>query len=103
MKKFAVLLLMAIHLMPAVFAQSVKEGGLPQVKTVNGILEGVDDSGIRAFKGIAFAAPPVGDLRWKEPQPVKNWVGIRKAGKFGPRAMQRAIFGDMGFRSDGMS
>ena len=103
MKKFAVLLLMAIHLMPAVFAQSAKEGGLLQVKTVNGILEGVDDSGIRAFKGVAFAAPPVGDLRWKEPQPVKNWVGIRKAGKFGPRAMQRAIFGDMGFRSDGMS
>jgi len=103
MKKFAVLLIMAVQLTPAVFAQSAREAGLPQVTTANGILEGINDSGIRTFKGVAFAAPPVGDLRWKEPQPVKNWTGIRKATKFGPRAMQRAIFGDMGFRSDGMS
>ena len=102
MKKIAVLTLMAVQLMVTAFAQSQK-AGLPQVSTVNGIVEGIDDSGIRTFKGIPFAAPPVGDLRWKEPQPVKNWQGVRKAGKFGPRAMQRAIFGDMGFRSDGMS
>lgn len=75
-----------------------------QVKTANGMLEGVTEaSGIRSFKGIPFAAPPVGDLRWKEPQPAKNWQGVRKADHFGPRAMQRPIFGDMGFRSDGMS
>ncbi|WP_460908510.1 carboxylesterase/lipase family protein [Spirosoma areae] len=76
----------------------------PQAKTANGTVEGITEaSGIRAFKGIPFAAPPVGDLRWKEPQPVKNWQGVRRTDKFGPRAMQRAIFGDMGFRSDGMS
>ena len=103
MKKIAVLSLLAVQLMAAASAPSPKEKGLPQVKTANGILEGIDDSGIRTFKGIPFAAPPVGDLRWKEPQPVKNWEGVRKADKFGPRAMQRAIFGDMGFRSDGMS
>ncbi|HAH22966.1 MAG TPA: carboxylesterase [Prolixibacteraceae bacterium] len=97
MKKIAVLTLLAVQLLGTTFAQS------PQVKTANGILEGIDDSGIRTFKGIPFAAPPLGDLRWKEPQPVKNWDGIRKADKFGPRAMQRAIFGDMGFRSNGMS
>ncbi len=74
-----------------------------QVKTANGILEGVDESGVRAFKGVAFAAPPVGDLRWREPQPVANWTGVRKADKFGPRAMQLPIFGDMNFRSDGVS
>lgn len=76
---------------------------LPKVKTANGILEGINDSGILTFKGIPFATPPVGDLRWKEPQPVVNWDGIRKANKFGPRAMQRPVYGDMGFRSDGMS
>ncbi|GAB3268708.1 carboxylesterase family protein [Larkinella harenae] len=82
-------------------AQSTKT---PQAKTVNGVVEGVtESSGIRAFKGIPFAQPPVGELRWKEPQPVKNWQGVRKTVKFGPRAMQRPIFGDMGFRSDGMS
>ncbi|MDX2031542.1 MAG: carboxylesterase/lipase family protein [Blastocatellia bacterium] len=75
------------------------------VKTANGTLEGsVDKSaGIRSFKGVPFAAPPVGELRWKPPQPVKNWQGARKADKFGPRCMQRAIFGDMAFRSNGMS
>ncbi|GAB3936808.1 carboxylesterase/lipase family protein [Larkinella terrae] len=76
----------------------------PKAKTANGEVEGVlEPSGIRAFKGIPFAQPPVGELRWKEPQPVKNWQGVRKTDKFGPRAMQRAVFGDMGFRSDGMS
>src|ERR1044072_1968290 len=74
-----------------------------QVKTANGTLEGTNESGIRVFRGVPFAQPPVGDLRWKEPQPVKNWTGVRKADKFGPRAMQRALFGDMGFRSNGMS
>ena len=55
------------------------------------------------FKGIPFAAPPVGDLRWNPPQPVKNWDGVREATQFGPRCMQRRIFGDMNFRSNGMS
>ncbi|MFL5789157.1 MAG: carboxylesterase/lipase family protein [Flavisolibacter sp.] len=75
-----------------------------QVKTANGIVEGYfDRNGICSFKGIPFAAPPVGSLRWKDPQPVQNWQGILKADHFGPRAMQAPIFGDMGFRSDGMS
>lgn len=74
----------------------------PRVKTANGVLEGVDESGVKTFKGIPFAAPPVGGLRWREPQPVKNWSGVRKANKFGPRAMQLPVFGDMNFRSDGM-
>ncbi|MEO6916897.1 MAG: carboxylesterase family protein [Chitinophagaceae bacterium] len=74
-----------------------------QVTTVNGILEGTTTDGIRSFKGIPFGAPPVGALRWKEPQPVNNWNNVRKADKFGPRAMQRPLFSDMNFRSDGMS
>lgn len=75
-----------------------------QAKTANGIVEGtLEQSGIRSFKGIPYAAPPVGDLRWKEPQPVKNWNGIRKADHFGPKAMQAPIFSDMVFRSDGTS
>lgn len=79
--------------------------GLAQerVTIANGILEGTSNAGIRVFKGIPFAAPPVGDLRWRPPQPPGNWSGVRKADKFGPRAMQRPIFGDMNFRSDGMS
>ncbi len=74
------------------------------IKTANGLLEGVtDSSGIRSFKGVPFAQPPVGDLRWKEPQPPKDWEGVRKADKFGPQAMQRFMFSDMVFRSNGKS
>jgi para-nitrobenzyl esterase len=74
------------------------------VKTANGLVEGkLESSGVRSFKGIPFAAPPVGKFRWREPQPVVNWDGVRKTDHFGPRAMQAPIFGDMGFRSDGMS
>jgi len=72
-----------------------------QVHTANGILEGVQDSGnIRSFKGIHFAQPPVGDLRWQEPRPAKRWKGVRKAKIFGPRPMQKGQFKDMIFRSD---
>lgn len=82
----------------SVFAQD-------RVKIANGVLEGTSNksSGVRSFKGIPFAEPPVGELRWKPPQPVKNWQGVRKADQFGPRCMQRPIFGDMNFRSNGMS
>ena len=74
-----------------------------QVKINDGTLEGVNSSGIKIFKGVPFAQPPVGDLRWREPQPVKPWAGIKKADKFGPRAMQLPLFSDMNFRSDGVS
>ena len=103
MKRFFILLLTACGATPIAYSQSPKETAAPVVKIANGALEGTDESGIRTFKGIPFAAPPVGNLRWKEPQPVKNWEGVRKADKFGPRAMQRAVFGDMNFRSNGVS
>ena len=45
-------------------------------------------SGVRAFKGIPFGAPPVGELRWKEPQPVAKWEGVRKAEQFGNVCVQ---------------
>lgn len=102
MKCIAILLLIMLFGSMA-FTQSNNTTDAPRVKTMNGILEGIAESGVRIFKGIPFAAPPVGNLRWREPQPVANWAGVRKAAKFGPRAMQAPIFGDMGFRSDGVS
>src|SRR3954469_19482865 len=76
----------------------------PQVKIANGVVEGsTTGSGIRVFRGIPFAAPPVGELRWKAPQPIKNWNGVREAAEFGASCMQRPVFGDMEFRSKGMS
>jgi para-nitrobenzyl esterase len=69
------------------------------------MLEGTIEpgSGVRSFKGIPFAAPPVDDLRWRPPQPAARWAGVRPAHQFGPRAMQLPVFGDMNFRSNGMS
>ena len=103
MKTLFILSILSLPLTHLLNAQS-NTATAPQVKTANGLVEGITEtSGIRAFKGIPFAQPPVGELRWKEPQPAQNWTGMRRADKFGPRAMQRAIFGDMGFRSNGMS
>lgn len=75
------------------------------VQTANGTVEGggVQPSGVRIFRGIPFAQPPTGDLRWREPQPVENWKDVRKAIDFGPRCMQARIFDDMIFRSNGTS
>ncbi|MEP7271030.1 MAG: carboxylesterase family protein [Acidobacteriota bacterium] len=99
--------LMSVSTVVILLAATLSGNAFPQdrVKTANGTIEGTTDktSGIRTFKGIPFAEPPVGDLRWKPPQPVKNWTLVRKADTFGPRAMQRAIFSDMVFRSNGMS
>lgn len=75
---------------------------LAQVKTTAGVVEGDTAAGgaVRVFKGIPYAAPPVGDLRWKAPQPVQPWTGVRRATEYGPRCHQGPIFGDMVFRSD---
>jgi len=67
------------------------------------MVEGNTSSGVNVFRGIPFAKPPVGDLRWLAPQPVENWEGVLKADTFGPRPMQLPIFGDMNFRSEEMS
>ena len=53
---------------------------------VSGVAGGTAD--MRVFKGIPFAAPPVGPLRWRPPQPVKSWAGVRQADQFGARCMQ---------------
>lgn len=76
-----------------------------QQRTANGILEGVvsPDGKVRTFKGIPYAAPPVGPLRWKPPQPVSPWTGVRKAVDYGPRCMQTRVYDDMIFHDAGPS
>lgn len=63
---------------------------LRQVKTENGWVRGIEaaDPRITAFKGIPFAAPPVGKNRWRAPQPCENWAGIRDCSRFAPISMQ---------------
>jgi para-nitrobenzyl esterase len=54
-----------------------------------------DDSGVQCFRGLPYAAPPVGNLRWKPPQPVAPWKGVRPVGAFGFNAPQRVVFPDI--------
>jgi para-nitrobenzyl esterase len=65
----------------------------PIVKVDGGDLQGVVDDGVVSFKGIPFAAPPVGDLRWRPPQPAARWTGVRQAAEFGASCMQGRGFG----------
>ncbi len=55
-------------------------------KVTGGEVRGVIKDGIASFKGIPFAAPPVGELRWRAPQPVKPWEGVRPAETLSPPA-----------------
>jgi len=81
------------------------ELGAQQVKTESGMVEGkkTKDGKVEAFLGIPYAAPPVGDLRWNEPQPVSSWLGVKKATKFGFHCMQGPIYSDMKFPDRGAS
>lgn len=76
-----------------------------QTKIEHGIIEGNYDTktGLQMYFGIPFAKPPVGELRWKAPQPLDSWTGVKETKKFGPRPVQAIVFGDMKSRSDGLS
>src|SRR5262245_53701151 len=87
---------LAIVAVMMVLAASVSNA---QIKTATGTVKGAAsaDGRVRIFKGIPYAAPPVGDLRWKEPQPAATWEGVRDAAEFGRQCMQGPIFGDITF------
>ncbi len=84
MKKVLITILLISALTPLGFSQ------IQTAKVTGGEVQGVVTNGISIFKGIPFAAPPVGDLRWKEPAPVQAWTGIKRADAFGLACMQPA-------------
>ena len=57
-------------------------------KTANGTVSGTVEDGIAVYRGIPFAAPPIGDLRWRPPQAAAKWSGVRAAEKFAPPCVQ---------------
>jgi para-nitrobenzyl esterase len=74
-----------------VFAAAAASAAITEpVKLDAGLVAGApgNDAAVRVFKGIPFAAPPVGPLRWKAPQPPAKWDGVKEATTFGPRCMQ---------------
>ena len=94
----------ALFLTLAAAAQEAPDLAQSQAQVAGGRLAGTAAaSGIHEFRGIPYAAPPVGNLRWQAPQPAPGWAGVRPATAFGPRPMQQPLFSDMNFRSAGVS
>ncbi|MGO8720959.1 MAG: carboxylesterase/lipase family protein [Acidobacteriaceae bacterium] len=71
-----------------VLAQSPKT---PKARTESGVISGVREDGLSIYKGVPFASPPVGDLRWRPPIRVAPWTGTRKADAFAPACMQVGV------------
>jgi para-nitrobenzyl esterase len=96
----------ALLVLPSAFLHAQPAGNL-LVKAPAGSLQGsmqtTQGGPARAFLGIPYAAPPVGDLRWKPDAPAPTWTGVRQATTFGSRCMQPALFDDMFFRDPGPS
>jgi para-nitrobenzyl esterase len=81
--KFTWVLIAAAQLTSAAVAQ--------QVLTESGTISGIHANGLSIYKGIPFAAPPVGDLRWRPPVHAASWTGTRKADAFAPACMQVGV------------
>lgn len=74
-------------------ATAAPEGDI--VQTIAGKVQGAVFDDVDVFKGIPFAAPPVGDLRWRAPKPVQGWIGVRQATEYGPDCMQLPFATDL--------
>jgi para-nitrobenzyl esterase len=89
------------------FSAMAQSNNLFAVQTTveHGRIEGNYDTktGIQTYFGIPFAKPPVGELRWKAPQPLDKWMGVKETKQFSARPMQKIVFGDMNSRSNGLS
>jgi para-nitrobenzyl esterase len=86
MKRLSLIFIGSVLAVAAVVPAAIPD----PVKLDTGLVSGIPatSADVRIFKGIPFAAPPVGNLRWRAPQPAAHWEGVRKADQFGPRCMQ---------------
>ena len=84
MKKYLFLLVFGL----LGLATNVQSQPLLKTHVETGDVEGVLDGSLAVYKAIPYAAPPVGDLRWRAPQPAKAWEGVRVCDEFGPMPPQ---------------
>src|SRR6185295_13259641 len=86
---------MSISLKKAVAATALclmsATGWARAVSTESGALTGVRQHGLTIYKGVPYAAPPWGELRWREPRPVSKWKGTRRADTFAPACLQNGV------------
>lgn len=98
--------LVSLFILQMTFSIAQDKNAFPvQTKTQHGTIEGNYNtySNIQTYFGVPFAKPPLGELRWKAPQPMDDWEGVKETKTFGPRPMQTMVFGDMKSRSNGVS
>jgi len=89
----ASLVILLLSCVVALVAGCGGTGGLGVVRLDSGQVSGVVDGGVTVFRGIPYAAPPLGDLRWKAPQAVKPWSGVRACTVFGAECPQVVLGG----------
>jgi para-nitrobenzyl esterase len=101
--KSILILFIVVFSLPSYAANREVGGTFVSIK--QGKLQGSFERGgsVRAFKGIPYAAPPVGELRWQPPQEASTWQNIKQASTFGHKCMQNPMFSDMQFRDAGIS
>jgi para-nitrobenzyl esterase len=87
-KRLMSLLLAVAFAGAAIATASAQPASAPVVATTSGKVAGLRAGELAVFKGLPYAAPPVGGLRWREPKPVAAWKSVRKADAFGPACMQ---------------
>lgn len=85
-------IILSAALLPA--SSAVAAPPAPQVRIDSGVLRGTASDGVIAFKGIPFAAAPIGALRWRAPQPPASWRGVRDATRYGADCMQKPFPSD---------
>lgn len=105
MKKISIVLFLAISCCFVLSAQDkeTKDLAHPTVLIKSGLVQGLSEAGVKSFKGIPYAAPPVGKFRWRPPQPVSSWEGIRDATEYGPNCAQAGWGAAPGTISEGSS
>ncbi len=92
MRNSALCLSAAVALVASSIPTGVQASTGPLAHTTDGWVEGSVRNGIESFKGIPFAAPPIGNLRWRAPQPVRAWSGVLLATRYRAACMQRGMY-----------
>ncbi len=79
------------------------QNGSPEVRIASGTVRGLREGDVDIFRGIPYAAPPVGEFRWRPPQPAASWEGVRDVTQFGPSCAQAGFGRDQGTIAEGSS